>query len=279
MAPNKKLKSLSSGRAAVVKPLQARFSAKKGRTIIRSHHQLSKALVDAERAGDAGLVARLEQEIEQNGGLATYQQASLLGQSKDRGGDSSKVMIDWLKPHVKGRQQPLRVLEVGALSVNNACSKWDLMQVTRIDLNAQSPGILKQDFMERPLPADGQEKFDIISLSLVLNYVPSKEGRGDMLRRTGEFLDVTDLGGDDNILPCLFLVLPAPCVENSRYMTEERLVQIMGSLGYHRRERKVSSKLVYSLWVYRPDTARPEERYAKVEVQPGKARNNFCIVL
>ena len=275
MAKNK-VKSLSAGRTAIVKHGQAKFSAKKGRSIIRSHHQLSKALVDAERNGNQELVTKLREEIEENGGLATYQQASLLGQSNERGGDSSKVLVDWLKPDMKGREQRLRVLEVGALSTNNACSKWELMDVTRIDLNSQTTGILKQDFMARPLPSSEEDKFEVISLSLVLNFVPSKEGRGDMLKRACQFLSSKD---PQEMLPCLFLVLPAPCVENSRYMTEERLEQIMGSLGYAQKKRKLSSKLIYGLWIYRPLIPPEGGSFGKVEVNAGKTRNNFSIVV
>lgn len=274
---SKKIKSLSAGRAPVTKQGASAFSSRKGRKIIRSHHQLSKALTDAQKAGDSSLVARLQQEIESNGGLATYQQASLLGQSHDRGGDSSKVLVDWLKPRVGAATEPLRVLEVGALSVDNACSRWSLMDVSRIDLNAQAPGILQQDFMLRPLPATDDDKFDVISLSLVLNFVPSKEGRGDMLRRSCAFMHGRDEEGAPT--PCLFLVLPAPCVENSRYMNEERLQEIMSSLGYRQSARKLSSKLIYTLWDYGPADRLQEQAFPKVEINPGLKRNNFCIVL
>ncbi|KAF2158091.1 hypothetical protein K461DRAFT_274344 [Myriangium duriaei CBS 260.36] len=279
----KQPKSLAAGRTPIVKQHKARFSAKKGRTIIRSHHQLSKSLADAEKAGNAELALRLRRDIARNGGLETYQQASLLGQSSDRGGDSSKVLVNWLKALTKHQQQPLKVLEVGALSLTNACSCWELMEVTRIDLNSQTPGIEQQDFMQRPLPSCAEDKFDVISLSLVLNFVPSKEGRGQMLRRTCEFLHsrISPLAADndgESFAPCLFLVLPAPCVENSRYMDEERLQQIMESLGYVRTARKLSPRLIYSLWNYVPGTAQPKT-FGKVEVNPGVSRNNFCIVL
>ena len=72
------------------------------------------------------------------------------------------------------------MLEVGALSTSNACSRSGLFEIERIDLNSQAEGITQQDFMERPLPKDSSEQFEIISLSLVLNYVPDAIGkRGD----------------------------------------------------------------------------------------------------
>lgn len=132
--------------------------------------------------------------------------------------------MEWLEPvHaslkdqvIKG--QPIRLLEVGALSVMNACSKSRLFEIERIDLNSQAEGIKQEDFMARRLPLNEKEQFDIISLSLVLNYVPDAIGRGKMLLRTLEFLNNRQYAdeGLQNLLPSLFLVLPAPCVMNSR---------------------------------------------------------------
>jgi 25S rRNA (adenine2142-N1)-methyltransferase len=39
----------------------------------------------------------VSEEIDSLGGLDAYQEASTLGQDKERGGDSSKVLIEWLK--------------------------------------------------------------------------------------------------------------------------------------------------------------------------------------
>src|SRR5258705_7151282 len=100
----------------------------------------------------------------------------IAGQSENRGGDSSKLLMDWIKDVQPLKSVPdgaLRLLEVGTLSPDNACSKSTIFQVTRIDLHSQHPDILSQDFMERPIPVADEEKFDIVSLSLVLNYVPS----------------------------------------------------------------------------------------------------------
>jgi len=171
----------------------------------------------------------------------------------------------------------LRMLEVGALSVDNMCSKSGLFDVSRIDLHSETPGIEQQDFMMRPMPSDESEKFDIISLSLVLNYVANPEQRGEMLRRTCEFLAVEE--GEDRIAPLLFLVLPAPCVNNSRYLNEERLVQIMKSLGYSVREKKCTAKLAYYLWSLDEHQTPSNLAFRKEEVHPGKTRNNFCILL
>ncbi|PGH29481.1 hypothetical protein GX50_07772 [[Emmonsia] crescens] len=329
--------SISHGRppTAVSKPA-ASLSAKATRTLIRSHHQLHKARARALTENNEALVRDLDRQIAAHGGLESYQLASKKGQSKERGGDSSKVLVDWLA-HVfeklklkqqkqggggggdtkieKGEEQPqlpprLRLLEVGALSTSNACSRVGLLDVTRIDLHSQEKGILQQDFMERPLPVCEEEKFHIISLSLVLNYVSDPAGRGEMLKRTTAFLtslpfigavrdatlgDAADaLSSNNTFLPCLFLVLPAACVLNSRYFTEERLQAIMSSLGYKMVQRKVTSKLIFYLWEYcattTTTTARDEREertqkggttafFRKEMLNPGGNRNNFTVTL
>jgi 25S rRNA (adenine2142-N1)-methyltransferase len=281
-----KLKSLSQGRPPMVKPLRS-LSSKATRTLIRSHHTLEKQRVKALADGDEAKAATIAQQIESRGGIEAYQHASLIGQSSDRGGDSSKILMDWLAPilptlkDLASGGQRVRMLEVGALSVMNACSRSHLFEMERIDLRSQAEGIMEQDFMERPLPRDAQERFDIISLSLVLNYVPDAIGRGHVLLRTLEFLRAPQYPEGDfrDFFPSLYLVLPAPCVTNSRYMDEAKLEMIMDSLGYVMIKKKLSNKLVYYLW--RGVLVKNMKRvsFQKIEIRSGKDRNNFSIVL
>ncbi|KAF8427407.1 putative methyltransferase-domain-containing protein [Tirmania nivea] len=261
----------------------AALTSKTSRTVINRHHTLQKKLAQAVARGDSVTAEALEAELDANGGLEWYQQASIAGQSEKRGGDSSKILMDWIKevqPSIKAIDLPsLRLLEVGALSTTNACSKSPIFQVTRIDLHSQHPDIMTQDFMERPIPTDDGNKFDIISLSLVLNYVPSPAQRGEMLRRTTLFLQHTKLENPQlsALFPSLFLVLPAPCVTNSRYLDEKRLIDIMASLGYFLHRQKLSNKLLYQLWIFK-DQSRTL-KFKKEEVRGGKSRNNFAIVV
>lgn len=156
-----------------------------------------------------------------------------------------------------------------------------------IDLNSQHPEISKQDFMTLPLPGQVEEAYDLVSCSLVLNYVPTPTGRGEMLRKITEFMKLAleknknatdDMPGWKGLFPLLFLVLPAPCVTNSRYLTEERLADIMGSLGYKIVKRKLSPKLVYELWQYVGGKVE-SKAFKKIELLKGGKRNNFAIVL
>ncbi|KOS16646.1 25S rRNA adenine-N(1) methyltransferase [Escovopsis weberi] len=278
---SKSLKSLKAGRPPLAKSSRT-MSRKASRTLINKHHQLEKQRVQALKDGDKQSEARLASELADLGGLDLYQKASLQGQSSDRGGDTSRVLLEWLPmARLRSEKQSFAMLEVGALSTRNACSTSGVFKVEHIDLNSQEPGIQQQNFMERPLPRDGSQLFDIISLSLVLNFVPDAAVRGEMLRRTLAFLRPAPDGGPagDTLFPCLFLVLPRSCVDNSRYFSDQRLEDIMTVLGFEKTRAKKTQKLDYSLW----RRARPESPRSptipKQEINPGRTRNNFVITL
>jgi 25S rRNA (adenine2142-N1)-methyltransferase len=273
----------------ITKP--ASLSSRATRTLIREHHTLLKRLHAAQKDGDLNLERSVQAQIDAAGGLDKYQKASIQGQSKDRGGDSSKVLLEWLQPVLKtGKRsdgpesRKLRMLEVGCLKIDNACAKSGFFDVTRIDLHSQHSDILQQDFMERPLPSGKEsrnETFDIISLSLVVNFVGDAVGRADMLKRTRDFLHPCKAEQLRGHFPGLFLVLPISCVINSRYMNEKLLEDMMQSLGFEMKEKKLSRKLVYYYWHYSgtiPEVI-TKKVFKKAEIRTGKDRNNFFISL
>ena len=277
---------LSSTRPRTIKSAPS-LSSRTTRSVVRSHHVLRKQLSAAISKGNTSEARAIEAKIEASGGLPKYQKASLQGQSAQRGGDTSKVLMKWLTEGAEderisvriGRQ--LRMLEVGTLRSDNACSRSGLFEMERIDLHSQHPSITEQNFMERPTCATedlNQEGFDIVSLSLVVNFVGDPAERGEMLRRVASFLRPYP-GHKDGDFPSLFLVLPAPCVTNSRYLDEEKLDAIMESLGYKRAKRKLSSKLVYYLWKYEAGMAGRSKVFKKEDIRSGKSRNNFAILL
>lgn len=274
-------KSLSSGRPPLAKPSRS-MSRKASRALISSHHQLEKMRHQALAKGDKQTETKIAAELANLGGLDHYQKASLQGQSIDRGGDTSKILLAWLPvAEIRaGGRQP-RVLEVGALSTRNACSTSGLFDMVHIDLNNQETGIQKQDFMERPLPESDADRFDMISLSLVLNFVPDAARRGQMLLRTLSFLRPTDIADQttEAFFPSLFVVLPRSCVDNSRYFTDKRFEKLMTPLGYAKIRAKSTQKLVYSLW--RRVSTKPVGPidFVKKEVNPGRTRNNFAITM
>lgn len=318
--PKPKSKSLKSGRPPLLSSTTSTsknpsISSKHTRTLIRTHHVLQKRLAAARASNDAVLTEDLERQLSASGGLQSYQLASTVGQSATRGGDSSRVLVRWLAPEIDARRKtsstehqhpPIRILEVGALSTTNALNIPSITAVRRIDLRSSGPGIEEADFMTFPVPNDpdgrgiwnGQKGYDVLSLSLVLNYVPDARGRGAMLKRTTAFSSQQAKPSSSSdtpskstqqqqqlLLPCLFLVLPAPTLHNSRYLTPEHLATIMASLGYTHLYTKTTSKLHYSLWRYDRDkradwiNSGKQTAFAKKEINPGGGRNNFCIIL
>ena len=285
MAVRKKRRArlLSSTRPRNIKPAPT-LSSRSARCIVRSHHTLRKQLSVALSKGDNSEVQAVQANIDASGGLHRYQEASIQGQSTLRGGDTSKILVEWLTD--EGRdgfipKRPLRMLEVGALRPDNACSRSGLFEMERIDLHSQHPEIIEQNFMERPICASealDHEGFDVVSLSLVVNFVGDPNERGDMLRRVANFLRPYS-GSKEEMYPGLFLVLPAPCVINSRYLDEDRLGEIMKSLGYKRAKRKLSSKLVYYLWKFEVGRICKSKGFSKQEIRSGASRNNFTIIL
>jgi len=103
-----------------------------------------------------------------------------------------------------------------------------------------------------------------------------------MLKRTRQFLRNAEAERDENsssIFPGLFLVLPGPCVMNSRYMDEDRLEAIMKCLGFTMIKKKISNKLIYYYWRYLGASTARDRGIGKEELRGGGNRNNFCIVL
>ncbi len=225
-----RVKSLTAGRPPTARKPKS-ISRKATKTLINALHLLEKKKAQAIARGDQVAQTTIDSEIAALGGIEKYQQASLQGQRIDRGGDSSRVLMEWLKSTgfnlLPSKGSGLRMLEVGALSTTNECSSCGFFNVESIQLNSQSDGIIQQHLIKRPLPKYDSERFDIISLSLVLNFVPDSVGRGAMLLRTLDFLKQSidhyssELRG---LFPSLFMVLPAPVSMTSESSSPTKLL-------------------------------------------------------
>lgn len=237
-------------------------------------------ILDVGKMDQSDLVESLgliDGEIKRNGGLDVYQTASTQGQNSKRGGDSSKKLVEWLKEGYRDiidTKQNILALEIGCLSPENHISTSGIFQsITRIDLHSQHHQILEQDFMKRPLPESSKHKFNLISCSLVINFVPTPKERGDMLRRITKFLQPPT----ENSISSLFLVVPAACVNNSRYLNTSHLLTMMKSLGFQERYHHISPKLAYFLFDWNGEIK--AKTFKKKELVSGNNRNNFCIVM
>jgi 25S rRNA (adenine2142-N1)-methyltransferase len=281
MTSKVKSKNIARGRPPLAKSRPASLSSRTTRSIIRSHHSLCKQHTKALAENDEEKAKEIRDRIAKQGGLDLYQLASTAGQSLIRGGDSSRVLVEWLSPLFNGAtvsSKRFRMLEVGALSTTNACSLIECLDVDRVDLRSREKGIQEIDFMELPVPENNEFKYDVLSLSLVLNFVPEPVMRGEMLSRTTRFLR-RSLNQTSLYVPSLFLVLPLPCLANSRYLSEEKLQEIMESLGYRLTRVKKTTKVYYSLWTLEDTFSGKRFQFRKDEVRSGASRNNFAIVL
>ncbi|KAJ7445779.1 putative methyltransferase-domain-containing protein [Mycena galericulata] len=255
---------------------------KSSRTVIRKFHILLKQRQQLEAlekhdAKTSQILDDIKLQIDQLGGLEFYQRMSAIGQGNDRGGGSEKIAISWLSEIYKctkgdGHPRPmLNLLEVGALKPDNyeSCRSW--IKATPLDLHSRHPSILEQDFLLMD-EAEHREKWDILSLSLVLNFVPNAKDRGRMLRLAWDFLVP---GGH------LFLALPLPCVMNSRYLTCKQLTAMMEALGFVQvNERfKVGGKMLYSLYRKGAKSNSDTEPFTKKTTIRLGDRNNFSILL
>ncbi|KAI0933850.1 hypothetical protein AcW1_005562 [Taiwanofungus camphoratus] len=260
------------------------------RTLIRRFHvlikrkaQLENAIKDEKTSSGVNELKKalmeVEREMEELGGLSTYQRMSSIGQGNDRGGGTEKVLIEWLKElgmsSSTQNKTRLRLLEVGALKPDNyaACSAW--IQNTPIDLRSLHPSIIEQDFLLMD-EVDHREKWDVISLSLVVNFVPDVKDRGRMLNLAHAMLCPNGL---------LFLALPLPCIMNSRYLTPEHFDGLTNVIGFSiiRKRWKEGGKMAY--WLLRKSLAdtttgrSARAPYQKKTILRQGRRNNFAILL
>lgn len=200
MPPAKKRKnpitsSLAEKAASSSNPNSSRTLIRRFHVLIKQAAQLRSCIGNAQNSAS---LSAIENEIEELGGLAAYQRMSSIGQGDDRGGGSEKVLISWMremKISSMGSERKIkfvtslvklamierhmpRLLEVGALKPDNyrSCESW--IDVTPMDLRSRHPNILEQDFLLMDSEGEHHEKWDAISLSLVVNFVPDPKHRG-----------------------------------------------------------------------------------------------------
>jgi 25S rRNA (adenine2142-N1)-methyltransferase len=194
--------------------------------VISEYHTLMKRLSLLESsdisAGSSDEIFKIQERLKELGGLEGYQKASLKGGNKKQGFfKTCQFLLPFLKSirnsissdvtdmttgnstkSTKENNVPknIKLLDVGALD-GQTFVKIPWIQCTSIDLNPQSHLVKKQDFFDRPLPKTDQDRFHVICMALVINFVPSAQKRGDMLLRCRDFLLETGL---------VYIVLPSP---------------------------------------------------------------------
>ncbi|KAJ3341163.1 member of Set1p complex, histone methyl transferase [Gonapodya sp. JEL0774] len=246
----------------------------KGNKLIRRFHTLSKELSHLKAHTADGFdkqkaIEQVEAQMNALGGIERYQKASLLGQKASKGGEST---AKWFSDTLAGKVEDgglgyresfekeslrFRLLDVGCLRPSRYYLRsW--IHIRAIDLNptplfsapslpvpssssstcAPTVRVEKADLLVMRCPVTEEEKFDGLGLSLVVNFV------GDAVDRVAKALfqpSITTEFSTQNLPPSLlFLVLPSPCVLNSRYLDSQLLVDMMSHLGFDLDRRKVS---------------------------------------
>lgn len=111
--------------------------------------------------------------------------------------------------------------------------------------------------------------FDVVCLSLVINFVPTPDARGEMLCKTTRILRQNGT---------LFLCLPLACVNNSRYFDTERLLAMLTDIGFVVKETHASAKL-YFVMAELAAMKTTHGVFPKTLLRSGAQRNNFHIIL
>ncbi|GAA5859947.1 hypothetical protein JCM1840_001811 [Sporobolomyces johnsonii] len=269
--------------------------------LIRAYHAIEKQLASPALT-DPDERKKLVKKQEELGGLAAYQAASVHGGDKSRGGESSKwlikqikelkigledkgkgkekekvepTIVDGKKVWPKIERRKLRLLDVGAIA-GTAYADWPWISTVSIDLNPQAPHVLPYNFFDYPVPETDDDKFDVVALSLVMNFEGSLVNRGHMLLHAHSYLRPSaSLGG------YLYIVLPLPCLTNSRYLSHDHFRSILASTGWDVIKQHDSAKLTY--WLVRQREADAEGKrgdgkvWKREEVRAGVHRNNFTV--
>ncbi|XP_066285745.1 uncharacterized protein [Branchiostoma lanceolatum] len=243
------------------------------RSVISKLHVLNKEL-DAVRSDQSlsrstkqARANQLETEIQKIGGLDAYQAASKRGACCHGNTTTSNWVIKQLKKFkVKPATEEtrLRLLDVGALDNHYQRHSW--LDCTAIDLNPQTDSVIKADFFDYQVEEGC--KYDVVVLSLVINFVGDPKKRGDMLRHCCQ---VTKENGH------LFVVLPLPCLSNSRYLTHKLFCDMLDSLGFQKLSSHDSKRL--SFFVFQKTGKRRSKSFPKQVVRKGPSHNNFSIIL
>ncbi|XP_020893932.1 25S rRNA (adenine(2142)-N(1))-methyltransferase-like [Exaiptasia diaphana] len=242
---------------------------RKDNNLINKYHALVKIQESVKKARGLTKQEReyklkdLNSKIDKLGGINAYQKASKLGEKHSGGFNSAKWVVSKLKEHnIRGCGGKLKLLDVGALSCNYTKYKaW--IDCTAIDLNPQNSSIIKADF----LTLSCRIQYDVVVLSLVINFEGDCRRRGDMLRLCSKIVLKKGI---------LFIVLPLPCVENSRFLNKELFISMTVSLGFTVVSEHCSSKLYFVMLKNNGESIMKE--FPRKTLKSGNSYNNFAII-
>lgn len=255
--------------------------------LISKYHALLKRIksVDIDpvfptAASKAARKAVLRGELQAMGGLEAYQAASRVGEKYGDGFDASQWVLKEL-PLLRTDTNPfpssLTLLDVGAIVARFPAAvpgSDTRLEVRSIDLNSQHEDVEQVDFFDLAEQCIVKsQRFDVVVLSLVLNFVASGLLRGAMLQRAHQICSDKGL---------LFLVLPLASVSNSRYCDVEHVVAVLKAVGWRIVKESQTSKLFSLICEKAVPVAEARSSstvWKRTVVRSGAKRNNFSVVL
>jgi len=219
-------------------------------------HQLTHELARAREAGEA--TEALEAALNEAGGRAAYQAASVLTTGRHRTASFVFSVLTRLNLRPSSREPPLPLLEVGAVNLQLSAIPW--LATRAIDLRSTNPRIEQRDFFTLPPRA----AYRVVVCAMVLNCVPSAPLRGRMLLGMRAHLR---LGG------LVFIMLPLRCLTHSPYMDEAHFEAALAVAGFAVVERKLSPKVFF--WCARAVAElAPLRSYIPLRGRPGRGKTN-----
>jgi 25S rRNA (adenine2142-N1)-methyltransferase len=243
-------------------------SRRKARQVTTTFHRLTHELDRLKQqrplsAEQQQRIGDIKAQLEALGGREAYQDASILSTSFHRTSKWVFQLLTRFELRPKAKQQPLKLLEVGAINTQLLSCPW--LDVKAIDLNSRHEKIEQRDFFSLKPAAE----FQVLVSSMVLNCVPGADKRGEMLRLYREHLKEGGL---------LFLMLPLLCLRHSQFMTYARFTKILEAVGFKVRETKDSPKVAF-FCLERTETPNEAASFPQKQLAPSDKRNDFCVVI
>jgi 25S rRNA (adenine2142-N1)-methyltransferase len=231
--------------------------------LIAKFHTVNKQIDQTEKLPLNEKKKRLEElkgELDELGGLSVYQHASFKGQGMFS--SSTWLMKQLKRLNIVKNGTKLRLLDVGAIT-DKYSQHSQYLDYVSIDLHPMHPAVKKQDFLTM-----SKDQFDIVCLSLVINFVGDPKLRGDMI------LKALDMLVDNGYL---YIVLPLQTINNSRYFDHACMIEMMEMLNCAVIVKHFSKKLAYYLFIFKGHQSILP--FPKKKREDKKGMNNFSIVI
>ena len=175
-------------------------------------------------------IEEIKTKLQEAGGRQRYQDASKVSTRHNRTVKYVCSVLTSLKLRPRKGERKLNVLEIGA--INTHLLDVTFLKTTAIDLNSCNHRIKQIDFFD----LDPKSKYDVIVSSMVINCVPTKEQRLQMLLNINRHLNTNGH---------MFLILPLLCIRKSLFSNCNTFICFLGDIGFKLKHTKTTPKLAF----------------------------------